>query len=71
MAITVTPEVAARLLRIPEAAAQLGISRAHLYRLITDRRNGIEVVHIGASARIPADSIEAYVERLRTGQGIA
>lgn len=49
------------LYRIPEAAAALAMSRTVVYELIG--RGELQVVHIGASARVTAASIRAFVEQ--------
>ena len=49
------------LYRIPEAAAALAMSRTVVYELI--QRGELHVVHIGASARVPAASLRAFVEQ--------
>lgn len=48
------------LLRIPEAAARLGIGRSTVYELI--QAGALPVVRIGKSVRIPASRLEAWVE---------
>ncbi len=53
-----------QLLLTPEDAAQMvAIGRTKMYALL--RIGAIESVRIGGSRRIPADALEAYVERLR------
>lgn len=54
------------LLTIPEAAGRLRIGRSTVYELISSGR--LEVVHIGRSARIPAQAITDFVQLMR-GQG--
>ena len=54
------------LLRIPEAAQLLAIGRSTVYELIAVGH--LETVHIGRSVRITAASIEAFVERERSGR---
>ena len=51
------------LLTIPEASAALGVSRTTMYELL-GARLGLEVVHIGRSARVTASSLRRYVETL-------
>jgi excisionase family DNA binding protein len=53
------------LYRPAEAAQTLGLSRARLYQLIATGEIGS--VKIGASRRIPAVDLEAYVSQLRSG----
>jgi len=55
------------LLPIPEASAALGVGRSTVYLLA---KNGdIEIVHVGSRALVPAASIDAFVAKLRAGQG--
>ena len=51
-----------RLYSIKEAAEQCSIGRSKVYELIG--AGEIAVVKIGRRSLIPADSLEAYVERL-------
>lgn len=55
--------------RVPQAAAALGISRATLYRMI--KRGELELVKIGCtrSSGIPADSVDAMLQRSRAEAG--
>lgn len=53
------------LLSVGEVARALGLGRSKTYELIA--AGELEVVHIGRCARVPLDSAEAYVERLRRG----
>jgi excisionase family DNA binding protein len=50
------------LLRVPEAAAQLGISRAKLYELIGD--GSIRSVRVGGCRRIRAVDLQEFVRAL-------
>lgn len=50
------------LLTVPEAAACLSVSRAHLYRLI--QAGELRVVHSRGAVRVPYSELERYVERL-------
>jgi len=52
------------LLTIPEAGRLLGLGRTTMYELIG--AGEIEVVHIGRAARIPVESVERFVVRLRS-----
>lgn len=52
------------LLSIEEAGHALGVRRTKVYQLIG--RNDLEVVHIDRSARVPIESVRAYVDRLRS-----
>jgi excisionase family DNA binding protein len=56
------------LLRVTEAAAQLGIGRSTMYRLV--RTEQIPTVHIGAALRIPQAALEALVAGLTTTGGV-
>jgi excisionase family DNA binding protein len=51
------------LLTVVEAAQVLGIGRTMTYQLIN--RGELEVVHIGRSVRVPADSLPDVVKGLR------
>ena len=52
------------LLRIPEAAAALGISRAKLYSMLADAHaEQLPVVRVGGSMRIPAEGLRAWVQQ--------
>lgn len=51
------------LLRVPEAAELVGLSRARFYKEI--QRGAIRTVKIGTAVRIPVDDLRAYVERLK------
>lgn len=55
-----------RLLRPAEAAAQLGVSKATVYRLIASGDIG-ETVHVGTrrATRIEQSALDAYIERNR------
>ena len=54
------------LLKVPEAANQLGISRAKLYELIAD--GTIPAVKIGGCRRIRMDDLHDYVAKLPSGE---
>ena len=62
-----TPGPDALLLTPEEAARRLSIARSSLYELVLTGE--IESIKIGRSRRIPADALDAYVQRLRTEQG--
>ena len=47
------------LVKVPQAAAMLGISRTKLYELIT--RKEIDVVRIDRSVRISVDTLQSWV----------
>lgn len=53
------------LLTIEDAGKALGVGRSTIYQLIAD--GDLEVVHIGRSARVPVESVEGFVRRLRAG----
>jgi|GEM_PF-1690111 excisionase family DNA binding protein len=52
------------LLTIPEACRVLGLGRTTMYELMG--AGEVEVVHIGRAARIPVQSIERFIARLRS-----
>ena len=54
------------LLKIPEAAELLAIGRSTVYELIAFGH--LETVPIGRSVRVPTASIEAFVDRERSGR---
>jgi excisionase family DNA binding protein len=58
------PEPAPLLLTIPDAGRLLGLGRTTMYELIGSGE--VEVVHIGRAARIPLESVERFVDRLRS-----
>lgn len=49
------------LLRVPEAAEALGMSRAKTYQLIA--MGAIPSVRIGASVRVPVDKLREWINR--------
>jgi excisionase family DNA binding protein len=51
------------LLTIEDAAKALGVGRSTIYELIG--KGDLEVVHIGRSARVPVESVQSFVGRLR------
>lgn len=53
------------LLTIEDAGKALGVGRSTVYELIG--HGDLEVVHIGRSARVPVDSVQGFVRRLRAG----
>ncbi len=53
-------QTAVLLVKVPRAAAMLGISRTKLYELIT--RKEIDVVRIDRSVRIAVDTLEKWVQ---------
>jgi excisionase family DNA binding protein len=52
----------ALLIKVPEAAAQLGISRAKLYELITS--GALPAVKVDGCRRLRVADLRAYVEGL-------
>jgi len=54
------------LLRVPEAAARLGLSRAKLYELIAS--GALPAAKIDGCRRVRTDDLRAYVEGLATSQ---
>ena len=63
LSATRTPEL---LLKITDAADMLSIGRSTVYELIAAGR--LETVHIGRAVRVTTASIEAFVDRERSGQ---
>jgi excisionase family DNA binding protein len=61
---TTNPSMSVLLLTVVEAGKLLGVGRTTAYELIGS--GDLEVVHIGRAARVPVDSVHAYVARLRT-----
>jgi len=57
------------LLKVEEVAAQLGLGRSMVWRLLRDGE--LRAVHVGRAVRIPADSVRAYVQRLQDEWGDA
>ena len=53
------------LLRYPEAAARLSVSRTTIYQLIS--KGELPVVRIGRSRRIPADALHVWLHRQAGG----
>ena len=51
------------LVTVADAGRMLGVGRTTAYELV--RAGELDVVHIGRAARVPVDSVHAYVERLR------
>ena len=66
---TDSPAHLSALLTINEAAARLRVGRSTAYELIASGQ--LEVVHIGRSARVPADAIDQFVQDLRARSNIA
>jgi excisionase family DNA binding protein len=53
------------LLSIEDAGKALGVGRSTIYGLIDS--GDLEVVHIGRAARVPVESVQVFVRRLRAG----
>ena len=49
------------LLRVPEVASALGLSRTVIYELMG--KGEFQVVHVGRSVRVVATSLDAWLER--------
>lgn len=56
----------ALLIKIPEAAAQLGVSRAKLYELIAS--GALPAVKVDGCRRVRTDDLRAYVKGLSTSR---
>ncbi|MET0523270.1 MAG: helix-turn-helix domain-containing protein [Nocardioides sp.] len=56
----------ALLIKVPEAAAQLGVSRAKLYELIAS--GALLGVKVDGCRRLRVDDLRAYVEGLSTSR---
>ena len=56
----------ALLIKIPEAAAQLGVSRAKLYELIAS--GALPAVKVDGCRRVRTDDLLAYVKGLSTSR---
>jgi excisionase family DNA binding protein len=69
-AVETKVSVPSLLLTVPEACAELRISRAQLY-ILTNKQKVIEMVHIGKLARVPRASLEEYVSSLRQQNRLA
>jgi excisionase family DNA binding protein len=54
------------LLRVEDAARRLGIARTLMFRLIKDGE--VESIRVGRLRRVPVESLEEYVDRLRQAQ---
>ncbi len=53
------------LLTIEEAAERLRIGRTSMYRLVST--GAVETVTVGRLRRVPAECLDEYVARLRSG----
>ena len=56
-----------RLLRVPEAAAVLGVGKSTTYDLIN--AGALRAVKVGRSLRVATEDIEAYISALRDEAG--
>ena len=54
------------LLTMEEAAEAIGLGRSKVYELVA--AGEIEALKIGKARRVPAEALQAYVERLREAQ---
>ena len=52
-----------RLMKLPEVAARLSLSRTGIYRLMA--RGEIQPVRIGGALRFPASSVDHLIETLK------
>ena len=50
-----------RLLKLPEVADRLALSRTAIYRLMA--RGELQPVHIGGALRFPASAIDQLIEK--------
>lgn len=64
MADSVDVPIRPLLLKVPEAAAVLGVGRSTVYELIG--AGELETVHIRRACRIPVVALDDYVSRLRS-----
>src|SRR5450830_767141 len=55
------------LLSVVEAAHRLGVGRTLMYELLGSGQ--IESMHVGRLHKVPAEALEAFVERQRHGAG--
>jgi excisionase family DNA binding protein len=55
------------LLKVEEAAQELGLGRTKTYELIACV--ALEAVHVGKSVRVLVDALDRFVESLREGEG--
>ena len=55
------PGVERIALKLTEAASAIGVSKRHIYRLIS--RGEIDTISIGGGQRIPVASLREFVER--------
>lgn len=55
------------LLKLPEAASYLRISRSSLYRLFD--RGELKSIYVGARRLVSKRTLDAYIQRLEDGNG--
>jgi len=53
------------LLRAPQVAEMLGVSRSKIYTLLAQQK--LPVVKIGRSVRVPRDALAAWIEKRTLG----
>lgn len=51
------------LITVEEAAERLHVGRGTLYKLLNDKTNGIKAFRINRTWKIPAKSINEFIER--------
>ena len=52
-----------RLLKLPEVAARLALSRTAIYRLVV--RGELHPIRIGGALRFPSSTVDALIEKLK------
>jgi len=57
------------LLRVPEAAEQLGIGRTKIYELISTGE--LPTIHIGRAVRISVSALQKWVEEREQQEGLS
>lgn len=70
--MTEVGEEALDLLRVPEVARRMSLSKATIWRLVyaeeKEPGTGLESVKVGRSRRVAPEAIDAYKKRLRGAQ---
>lgn len=70
--MTEVGEEALDLLRVPEVARRMSLSKATIWRLVyaeeKEPGTGLESVKVGRSRRVAPEAIDAYKKRLRSAQ---
>jgi excisionase family DNA binding protein len=51
-------------LKVPEAAARLGLGRSKVYELIASGE--LQIVRVGRAVRVPARAVEDFASRMET-----